>query len=242
MVALMSTSRTAAAAAFSASLRRSASTSKGLNLHDDGSKQWYTLVRLDEDGAVGHVASDEELRELEELILSEPDDRSSDEEEEESESEAEEEQQRGQQQQQQQREEPEASSEVSEVDSEAEPVTEDTSGGSHHRVLQPHQLPSYQKPGGPCDHCGAQDSPQWRRGPASKPMLCNACGTRYRRTNNLGPCTPQLGSRAAVLVAQTKKRSPPASPSSHLNPAKKMRCDVATRVGGLDRLPPAIRA
>jgi hypothetical protein len=31
------------------------------------------------------------------------------------------------------------------------------------------------------------DSPQWRRGPASKPCLCNACGTRFRRTNFLAP-------------------------------------------------------
>jgi hypothetical protein len=60
------------------------------------------------------------------------------------------------------------------------------------------------KPGGPCDHCGALDSPQWRRGPASKPMLCNACGTRYRRTNNLGPspasrmATPEARRTTAV--------------------------------------------
>ena len=33
------------------------------------------------------------------------------------------------------------------------------------------------------------ESPQWRRGPASKPVLCNACGTRYRRTNSLTPAT-----------------------------------------------------
>jgi hypothetical protein len=54
-------------------------------------------------------------------------------------------------------------------------------------MTAPHVFPAgHQKPGGPCDHCGAVDSPQWRRGPASKPMLCNACGTRYRRTNHLG--------------------------------------------------------
>ena len=29
------------------------------------------------------------------------------------------------------------------------------------------------------------DSPQWRRGPTSKPILCNACGTRFRRTHQL---------------------------------------------------------
>ena len=45
---------------------------------------------------------------------------------------------------------------------------------------------SQYKPGGPCDHCGVCESPQWRRGPPEKPQLCNACGTRFRRTNNLG--------------------------------------------------------
>lgn len=80
------------------------------------------------------------------------------------------------------------------------------------------------------------DSPQWRRGPASKPMLCNACGTRYRRTNNLGPPTP-LGRVGAAAVP--KKRTPPASPSS-LDPAKKARC--APSLGGLDRFTTAVRA
>ena len=77
------------------------------------------------------------------------------------------------------------------------------------------------------------DSPQWRRGPASKPMLCNACGTRYRRTNNLGPPTPMGRVGAAAAAAVQKKRSPPASPSS-LNPAKKARC-APSMGGGLDR-------
>lgn len=45
---------------------------------------------------------------------------------------------------------------------------------------------SQYKPGGPCDHCGVTESPQWRRGPPNKPQLCNACGTRYRRTGTLG--------------------------------------------------------
>ena len=50
-------------------------------------------------------------------------------------------------------------------------------------------------------------------------MLCNACGTRYRRTNTLGPSTPVHRAGAVVVP---KKRSPPESPSN-LNPAKK-RC------------------
>jgi|EP00982_Pelagococcus_subviridis_P010322 hypothetical protein len=68
-------------------------------------------------------------------------------------------------------------------------------------------------------------------------MLCNACGTRYRRTNNLGPSTP-LGrvaapphgaSHQAANIA--KKRSPPVSPSSTLNPGnKKGRCGTGMNV------------
>lgn len=59
---------------------------------------------------------------------------------------------------------------------------------SEEKAAQPHSAYHY-KTGGPCDHCGATASPQWRRGPPAKPVLCNACGTRYRRTNQLGPQT-----------------------------------------------------
>ena len=38
--------------------------------NDAHDKQWYTLVKLDEYGGVGHVVSDRELQELEDLILS----------------------------------------------------------------------------------------------------------------------------------------------------------------------------
>ena len=34
------------------------------------------------------------------------------------------------------------------------------------------------------------ESPQWRRGPAVKPVLCNACGTRFRRTGQLHQRSP----------------------------------------------------
>jgi hypothetical protein len=37
------------------------------------------------------------------------------------------------------------------------------------------------------------ESPQWRRGPPAKPILCNACGTRFRRTHHLGPPIPSSG-------------------------------------------------
>jgi hypothetical protein len=71
------------------------------------------------------------------------------------------------------------------------------------------------KPGGPCDHCGALDSPQWRRGPSSKPMLCNACGTRFRRTGNLG--SSPLSRSATPAATPTKRKAvaaaTPATPS-----------------------------
>ena len=42
------------------------------------------------------------------------------------------------------------------------------------------------------------DSPQWRKGPGSKPVLCNACGTRFLRTRSLGKVTI-----ASTLVVST---------------------------------------
>jgi len=71
--------------------------------------------------------------------------------------------------------------------------------------------------GGPCDHCCVKESPQWRRGPAHKPVLCNACGTRYRRTNQLGPVAARPGAAA-------RKRPPPAAVE---RPAKEARADDA---------------
>ncbi|GIL58058.1 hypothetical protein Vafri_13265 [Volvox africanus] len=66
----------------------------------------------------------------------------------------------------------------------------------------------HHKTGGPCDHCGATESPQWRRGPPAKPMLCNACGTRFRRTNQLNPAAAiSTANRAAAAVAPPVKRS-----------------------------------
>ncbi|GAX83488.1 hypothetical protein CEUSTIGMA_g10913.t1 [Chlamydomonas eustigma] len=40
-------------------------------------------------------------------------------------------------------------------------------------------------PGGPCAHCGALESPQWRRPLAKKIVLCNACGIYYSRHHTL---------------------------------------------------------
>ncbi|KAK9796236.1 hypothetical protein WJX73_006420 [Symbiochloris irregularis] len=46
---------------------------------------------------------------------------------------------------------------------------------------------------GPCCHCMATESPQWRKGPKCKPILCNACGTRFLRTRSLGKSTGKGG-------------------------------------------------
>mmetsp|Transcript_18216 Transcript_18216/g.33259 ORF Transcript_18216/g.33259 Transcript_18216/m.33259 type:complete len:486 (-) Transcript_18216:376-1833(-) len=38
---------------------------------------------------------------------------------------------------------------------------------------------------GPCCHCGTLQTPCWRKGPAEKPILCNACGARWLVKNDL---------------------------------------------------------
>ena len=39
-----------------------------------------------------------------------------------------------------------------------------------------------------CEFCGANESPEWRRGPNGSNTLCNACGIKYakRRRMSLG--------------------------------------------------------
>uniref|UniRef100_A0A7N0VGS5 GATA transcription factor n=1 Tax=Kalanchoe fedtschenkoi TaxID=63787 RepID=A0A7N0VGS5_KALFE len=43
---------------------------------------------------------------------------------------------------------------------------------------------------GPCCHCGVTSTPLWRNGPADKPVLCNACGSRWRTKGSLTNYTP----------------------------------------------------
>ncbi|RID50191.1 hypothetical protein BRARA_H00936 [Brassica rapa] len=38
---------------------------------------------------------------------------------------------------------------------------------------------------GPCYHCGVTSTPLWRNGPPEKPVLCNACGSRWRTKGTL---------------------------------------------------------
>jgi hypothetical protein len=50
---------------------------------------------------------------------------------------------------------------------------------------------------GPCDNCGARDSPQWRHGSKSKPIVCNACGIRFLRTGSFDKAVVSLPGQAA---------------------------------------------
>ncbi|KAH9605148.1 hypothetical protein KSS87_002346 [Heliosperma pusillum] len=43
---------------------------------------------------------------------------------------------------------------------------------------------------GPCCHCGVANTPLWRNGPPDKPVLCNACGSRWRTKGSLVNYTP----------------------------------------------------
>ncbi|XP_024364462.1 GATA transcription factor 26 isoform X1 [Physcomitrium patens] len=43
---------------------------------------------------------------------------------------------------------------------------------------------------GPCGHCGIATTPLWRNGPPEKPVLCNACGSRWRTKGTLSNYMP----------------------------------------------------
>ncbi|TKY71316.1 GATA transcription factor 26 [Spatholobus suberectus] len=44
---------------------------------------------------------------------------------------------------------------------------------------------------GPCLHCGISSTPLWRNGPIEKPVLCNACGSRYKLKGHLDNYLPK---------------------------------------------------
>ncbi|KAL9321459.1 hypothetical protein ACSQ67_013298 [Phaseolus vulgaris] len=44
---------------------------------------------------------------------------------------------------------------------------------------------------GPCSHCRVNCTPLWRNGPAEKPVLCNACGSRYKLKGHLQNYLPK---------------------------------------------------
>ncbi|XP_042393915.1 GATA transcription factor 27-like [Zingiber officinale] len=59
---------------------------------------------------------------------------------------------------------------------------------------------------GPCRHCGVTSTPLWRNGPPEKPILCNACGSRWRTKGSLTNYVP-LHAREAFNVSEVKAPS-----------------------------------
>ena len=106
-------------------------TAMGPKSNCSSDKQWYSLVKLDPYG-LGHGSCDGELAELEELILSEPDHRVLD----------------------------DATGFTGLSDGDANSQFSDDAGDDardEYRSVHAYktQPQAYQKPGGPCDHCGA---------------------------------------------------------------------------------------
>ncbi|XP_023634823.1 GATA transcription factor 27 isoform X2 [Capsella rubella] len=60
---------------------------------------------------------------------------------------------------------------------------------------------------GPCYHCGVTSTPLWRNGPPEKPVLCNACGSRWRTKGTLVNYTP-LHSRPEGDEIEIEDRKP----------------------------------
>ncbi|KAF7004951.1 hypothetical protein CFC21_020111 [Triticum aestivum] len=61
---------------------------------------------------------------------------------------------------------------------------------------------------GPCCHCRVMSSPLWRHGPPEKPVLCNACGTRWRKKGTLENYTPAPQVQRKQTVRRTVKKEP----------------------------------
>eukprot|EP00250_Pteridium_aquilinum_P014104 c21782_g1_i1 orf=388-2229(+) len=58
---------------------------------------------------------------------------------------------------------------------------------------------------GPCCHCGIATTPLWRNGPAEKPVLCNACGSRWRTKGTLVNYMPMHSGGLGLKSSSTKK-------------------------------------
>uniref|UniRef100_A0ACD5US34 Uncharacterized protein n=2 Tax=Avena sativa TaxID=4498 RepID=A0ACD5US34_AVESA len=74
---------------------------------------------------------------------------------------------------------------------------------------------------GPCRHCGVTSTPLWRNGPPNKPVLCNACGSRWRTKGSLENYTP-MHSRDDIDAEQPRV-SKPKPPTSRLTEHKQLR-------------------
>ncbi|RWR87339.1 GATA transcription factor 26-like protein [Cinnamomum micranthum f. kanehirae] len=82
---------------------------------------------------------------------------------------------------------------------------------------------------GPCYHCGVTNeryiytagTPLWRNGPPEKPVLCNACGSRWRTKGTLANYTP-LHVRAELVDSEDYNKAYEAKPLSIKTKAMKL--------------------
>ncbi|KAI4315201.1 hypothetical protein L6164_028035 [Bauhinia variegata] len=74
---------------------------------------------------------------------------------------------------------------------------------------------------GPCYHCGVTSTPLWRNGPPEKPVLCNACGSRWRTKGTLANYTP-LHARAETDEYEDQRASRVKSISLNKNKEAKL--------------------
>ena len=75
------------------------------------------------------------------------------------------------------------------------------------------------KKGGPCGHCGSTESPVWRKGPDTKPVLCNACGARWITKRTLDGYLPKS---AGGTARKPKPRAKSATVSSSRNSQRRV--------------------
>ncbi|KAL6652296.1 hypothetical protein ACP70R_011221 [Stipagrostis hirtigluma subsp. patula] len=73
---------------------------------------------------------------------------------------------------------------------------------------------------GPCRHCGVTSTPLWRNGPPDKPVLCNACGSRWRTKGSLINYTP-MHRKDDDEGSRVNKLKPPTSKPKAQKPLKK---------------------
>lgn len=59
-----------------------------------------------------------------------------------------------------------------------------------------------------CSHCATTQTPCWRRGPSDKPLLCNACGSRFLVKHTLEVCGLPLPCQVSGLFCALGPRGP----------------------------------
>ncbi|KAL6759514.1 hypothetical protein V8C86DRAFT_2573770 [Haematococcus lacustris] len=101
-----------------------------------------------------------------------------------------------------------------------------------------------------CNHCATLVTPCWRRGPAEKPILCNACGTRYLVRGSLegympgSRSAPDKGNRSVCKPGNKRKAHNQAwldacTPASLLNPQTMFICQQMQQpLPTTDAIPP----